>query len=50
MDTLKVFKENVHEVRRGQECGIGLLGFEDIAVGDVIKSIKMVEEKRGVVA
>ena len=46
MDTLKVFKDNVQEVRKGQECGIGLHNFEDIAVGDVIKSIKVVEEKR----
>ena len=46
MDTLKVFKEKVHEVKKGQECGIGLHPFHDVHVGDVIQSIQKVEEKR----
>jgi translation initiation factor IF-2 len=35
--SLKRFEENVREVRAGFECGVGLEGFEDFAVGDVIE-------------
>ena len=36
-DSLKRFQEDVREVRAGFECGIGLHGFEDLQVGDVIE-------------
>jgi len=36
--SLKRFKDDVNEVRSGFECGIGLLNFNDIKVGDEIES------------
>lgn len=36
--SLKRFKDDVGEVRSGFECGIGLLNFNDIKVGDEIES------------
>lgn len=44
--SLKRFKEDVREVAEGFECGIGLEGFNDIKVGDIIESYKIVETKR----
>jgi len=35
--SLKRFEQDVREVRTGFECGIGLEGFGDFAVGDVIQ-------------
>ncbi|HIC90283.1 MAG TPA: translation initiation factor IF-2, partial [Anaerolineae bacterium] len=35
--SLKRFQEDVTEVRTGFECGIGLEGFDDFEVGDVIE-------------
>ena len=37
VSSLKHEKENVHEVRQGFECGLGLKNFNDIQVGDVIE-------------
>jgi translation initiation factor IF-2 len=34
--SLKRFTEDVREVREGFECGIGLAGFQDFGVGDVL--------------
>ena len=36
--SLKRFKDDVAEVKAGFECGIGLAGFNDIKVGDVIEA------------
>lgn len=44
--SLKRFKDDVREVAEGFECGIGLEGFNDIKVGDIIESYKIVETKR----
>jgi len=38
VDSLKRFKEDVREVQSGYECGIGLSGFNDIKIGDVIEA------------
>jgi translation initiation factor IF-2 len=35
--SLRRFKEDVREVAAGMECGIGLEGFNDFAVGDVLE-------------
>ncbi|MBV8205289.1 MAG: translation initiation factor IF-2 [Acidobacteria bacterium] len=35
--SLRRFKDDVNEVRNGQECGIGISGYGDIKVGDVIE-------------
>ncbi len=39
--SLKRFKDDVSEVKAGFECGIGLQGFNDIKVGDVIEVFQM---------
>ena len=39
-------KDSVKEVKKGFECGITIEGFNDIKVGDEIKSYEMVEVKR----
>ncbi|MBI4417217.1 MAG: translation initiation factor IF-2, partial [Ignavibacteriales bacterium] len=44
--SLKRFKDDVREVEQGFECGMGLEGFNDIKVGDVIEAFRMVETKR----
>lgn len=46
ISSLKRFKEDVREVEAGFECGIGLDGFNDIKVGDVIEAFRIVEMKR----
>jgi translation initiation factor IF-2 len=37
VSSLKRFKKDVREVRTGFECGVGLEGFHDFAVGDIIQ-------------
>jgi len=44
--SLRRFKEDVREVEQGFECGITLDGYNDIKVGDIIETFKMVETKR----
>jgi translation initiation factor IF-2 len=39
--SLKHYKEDVREMTAGQECGIGLEGFEGFAVGDVIETFRL---------
>ncbi len=45
ISSLKRFKDDVREVAKGYECGIGIENFNDIKVGDYIESFKEVEEK-----
>jgi len=45
ISSLKRFKDDVREVAKGYECGIGIENFNDIKVGDFIESFKEVEEK-----
>jgi translation initiation factor IF-2 len=35
--SLRRFKDDVREVTTGYECGVGLLNFGDIKVGDLIE-------------
>ncbi len=42
--SLRRFKDDVREVVKGYECGIGLENFNDIKTGDVIEAFEMVEE------
>jgi translation initiation factor IF-2 len=44
--SLKRFKDDVREVEKGFECGMGLENFNDIKVGDIIEAYKIVETKR----
>lgn len=39
--TLKRFKEDAKEVKVGYECGIGIDGYNKIAVGDIIEAFKI---------
>ena len=41
MASLRRFKDDVGEVKAGFECGIGLSGYNDIKVGDVIEVFQM---------
>ena len=36
--SLRRFKEDVSEVKSGFECGIGIAGYQDVKVGDVIEA------------
>ena len=38
LSSLKRFKDDVREVLEGFECGVGVDGFNDIAVGDMIEA------------
>lgn len=46
IDALKRFKDDVKEVQTGYECGISIVNYNDIKVGDVIENYEVVEEKR----
>jgi translation initiation factor IF-2 len=46
LSSLKRFKDDVREVESGFECGLGLDGFNDIQVGDIIEAYKVVETMR----
>lgn len=43
ISSLKRFREDVREVAEGFECGVGIEGFQDIRVGDIIEHYR--EEK-----
>lgn len=45
VSSLKHFKENVREIAAGFECGVGLEGFSEFAVGDIIEAYR--KEKVG---
>ncbi|MBO4301651.1 MAG: translation initiation factor IF-2 [Desulfovibrio sp.] len=42
--SLKRFKDDVREVVKGNECGVGLENFNDIKIGDIIEAFETVEE------
>ncbi|MDP8313941.1 MAG: translation initiation factor IF-2 [Candidatus Celaenobacter antarcticus] len=46
VESLKRFKDEVKEVSEGQECGISIVGFNDIKVNDVIDAYIKIEEKK----
>lgn len=46
LSSLKRFKDDVREVEKGFECGIGIANFNDIKVGDIIESYKVIETKK----
>lgn len=43
--SLKRFKDDVREVQTGFECGIGLDGYNDLKIGDVIEPYEIVETR-----
>jgi len=46
VSSLRRGKDDAKEVLSGNECGIGILNFNDIKEGDVIEAFKIVEIKR----
>ncbi|MHC4306235.1 MAG: translation initiation factor IF-2 [Planctomycetota bacterium] len=46
LQQLKRFKDDVKEVRSGQECGMKIDGYDDIKVGDVLECYKTLEVRR----
>ena len=43
LNSLKRFKEDVKDVQKGYECGMGIENFNDIKVGDIIEAFMQVE-------
>ena len=46
VSSLKRFKDDVREVRDGNECGISLENYHDVQVGDVIETFEVQETAR----
>ena len=46
MESLRHLKDDVNEVRQGNECGIGIKGYNDFKVGDQIECYRTVLVKR----
>ena len=46
LESLKRFKEDANEVKKGVECGIGVKNYNDVKVGDQIEVFETVEIKR----
>ena len=46
ISSLKRFKDDVKEVRSGMECGMKVIGYDDIKEGDVIECFKNIEVAR----
>lgn len=46
IETLKQYKKDVNEVRKGTECGIAFAGFSDLREGDEVVTFSTVEVPR----
>ncbi|TNF69130.1 MAG: translation initiation factor IF-2 [Gammaproteobacteria bacterium] len=46
LESLRHFKEDVSEVKKGMECGIGVKNYNDVKVGDQIEVYETTEVKR----
>ena len=46
LEQLKRFKDDAKEVRSGMECGMKIIGYDDIKEGDVLECYKNIEVKR----
>ena len=44
--SLRRFKDDVKSVKQGYECGIGINGYQDVKVGDIIEGFKTIEVER----
>lgn len=44
ISSLRRFKDDVKEIIKGNECGVGLDNFNDIKIGDIIEAFETVEE------
>ena len=45
ISSLKRFKDDVKEVAKGYECGVGLENFNDIKPNDIIEVFEEVQER-----
>ena len=45
ISSLKHFKEDVREMPAGQECGIGLEGYETFQPGDTMETYRLEREE-----
>ena len=46
VDSLRRFKDDAKEVKEGFECGVRIVNYEDVKVGDVIEFFQLQEQKR----
>lgn len=46
LESLRRFKDDVSEVRQGNECGIGIKSYNDIRVGDQVEMYEIITVKR----
>lgn len=46
LESLRRFKDDVNEVKSGTECGIGVLNYTDVQLGDQIEVFERVERAR----
>ena len=46
LESLRRFKDDVSEVKRGTECGIGVKNYNDVQVGDHIEVFSRTEVAR----
>jgi len=46
LSSLKRFKEDVNEVKKGFECGMSIENYNDIKIGDIIEGFEEVEVQR----
>lgn len=46
LESLRRFKDDVQDVKKGIECGIGVKNYNDVKVGDQIEVFEVVEVKR----
>ncbi|MFC3120441.1 translation initiation factor IF-2 [Agaribacter flavus] len=46
LESLRRFKDDVQEVKKGIECGIGVKNYNDVKVGDQIEVFEIVEVQR----
>ncbi len=44
LSSLRRFKDDVKEVLKGYECGMGLENYNDVKVGDILEAFEIVEE------
>jgi translation initiation factor IF-2 len=45
LSSLRRFKDDVREVTKGYECGVGLERFNDVKIGDIIEAFEQIQEK-----
>lgn len=44
LDTMRILKKDVTEVRKGSECGLSFIDFADLHEGDLIQMYQTIEK------